>query len=128
MIRMIFKSFFKRFFGLFISMSFVSMLAIGLLIAFGSSLINLNDRYNMFLNEYGYIDEQISTGLEERETLKTLKDNVQGIDTLDIRFSLDTYLKKSESPTEKTLTARIFSYNEEENKVFKRCFEVFEQA
>ena len=101
-------------------MSFVSMLAIGLLIAFGSSLINLKDRYDMFLNEYGYVDEQISTDLEERETLKALKDNVQGIDTLDIRFSLDTYLKKSESPTEKTLTARIFSYNEEENKVFKR--------
>ena len=36
MIRMIFKSFFKRFFGLFISMSFVSMLAIGLLIAIGA--------------------------------------------------------------------------------------------
>lgn len=101
-------------------MSFVSMLAIGLFIAFGSTLINLDNRYDKFLNDYGYVDEQINTELEERETLKALKENVPGIDNLDIRFSLDTYLKKSEAKTEKTLIARIFSYNEEENKVFNR--------
>lgn len=101
-------------------MSFVSMLAIGLLVAFGSTMINLNDRYTMYLKDYGYVDEQISTGIESRDELKALKNEVEGIDNLDIRFSLDTYLKKSESSKEKTLTARIFSYNENENKIFKR--------
>lgn len=101
-------------------MSFVSMLAIGLLVCFGSTIINLDAKYTQYLNEYGQVDEQISTNLYQREELKKLKTNVQGIKNLDVRFSLDTYLKKSEAPGEKTLTARIFSYNEKENEVFKR--------
>ncbi len=120
MIRMLFKSFFKRFLGLFVSMTFVSLLAIGLLVTFGSTLINLDERYTSYLKEYGNVDLQVDTSLASREDLNGVLQAVPGIKKADVRFSLDTYLKKSTSPTEKTLTARIFSYNEPENDIFKR--------
>ena len=52
MLRTMFKPFFKRFVGLFISMVFVSMLSISLLCCFGSVIINLKRTYANFLNEY----------------------------------------------------------------------------
>lgn len=101
-------------------MTFVSMLAIGLLVAFGSSIINLDKQYGQFLNEYGYVDELVSTSLTSREKLKAVQSNVDGIEKLDVRFTLDAYVKKELDGTEGTLTARVFSYNENENELFDR--------
>ena len=65
-----FKPFFKKFIGLFISMSFVSMLAIALLTAFGSTIVNLDKKYTEYLETYGLVDEQLDTSFETREALK----------------------------------------------------------
>ena len=101
-------------------MTFVSLLAIGLLIAFGSTVLNLRERYDDYLYEYGYVDEQITTSLSPRDDLRKIEQNVEGIEKLDIRLTLDAYLKKSREKTEKTLNARMFSYKEDENEIFKR--------
>ena len=61
MIKAMFKPFFKRFFGLFISMVFVSMLAVGLLCCFGSCIVDVQKNYQDFVSEYQDVDEIIST-------------------------------------------------------------------
>ena len=117
MLRTMFKPFFKRFIGLFISMVFVSMLSIGLLCCFGSVIINLKRTYANFLNEYQLVDEQVSTGFVDRENLLSYVKEVEGVKEADARLTLDCYLRK---PDQRTIVSRIFSYNETTNILFKR--------
>ena len=49
MIRTMLKPFLKKFLGLFISMAFVSMLAIGLLTAFASTIYNLKTTFRAYM-------------------------------------------------------------------------------
>lgn len=111
------KPFFKKHLGLFISMVFVSMLSIALLCTFGSTVVNLNRTYSSYLNEYGNIDEQISTNLALRTDMNEAVTGIEEVDAADARISLDTYMKKKDG---RTIVARVFSFNEAENKVFKR--------
>ena len=117
MLKTMFKPFFKRFIGLFISMVFVSMLSIGLLCCFGSVIINLKRTYANFLNEYQLVDEQVSTGFVDRDNLLSYVKEVEGVKEADARLTLDCYLRK---PDQRTIVSRIFSYNETTNILFKR--------
>ena len=117
MIKVMFWPFFKKYFGLFISMVFVSMLAVSLLCCFGSCIVNTRKEYRDFVAEYQDIDELISTGFSSREKLMSVS-SLEEVDKVDARLVVDCYLKKSEE--DKAIVARVFSYNEQTNKIFKR--------
>ena len=117
MIKIMFKSFFKRFFGLFVSMVFVSMLSVGLLCCFGSTIINVKNNYITYVSEYQDMDEQVSTSFASRETLKSVLQDIPEVLVADARLTVDAFIKKEE----KQIVGRIFSYNEKDNKIFKRC-------
>ena len=116
MLSRIFRPFFKRFLGLFISMVFVSMLSVGLLITFATNINNLKSTYSTYLENYGGVDVQAKTSFITREKLNGVKE-VEGIDKADVRLTLDCYLKKNDG---RTITSRIFSFNEQQNELFKR--------
>lgn len=117
MFKVLFKSFFKRYLGLFVSMVFVGALSIALLCTFGSTIANLSNSYKTYLYDYGDVDEQISTRFTTREKILSFKDQVPEVAKADARITLDAYMKKDDG---RTIVARIFSYNEQENQVFKR--------
>ena len=117
MLKVMLKPFFKRYIGLFISMVFVSSLAISLLCTFGSTIVNLNTTYKSYLNTYGDVDEQISTQFTRRSDVTSYISSVEGVEAADARVTLDAFLQK---PDGRTIVSRIFSFNEKENKVFKR--------
>ena len=117
MIKAMFKPFFKRFFGLFISMVFVSMLAVGLLCCFGSTIIGVRNNYQEFVKGYQDIDELISTNFTTREKLLSITE-LEEVEKADARLVVDCYLDKQEA--DRTIVARVFSFNEETNTIFKR--------
>lgn len=116
MLSRMFRTFFKRFFGLFISMTFVSTLSVGLLITFATMITNLKTTYNSYLESNGYVDVQIKTNFVSRGKIEGVKE-LDGVDKADVRLTLDCYLKKNDG---RTITSRIFSFNEEQNELFKR--------
>lgn len=115
MLKVMLKPFFKRFIGLFISMAFVSLLSISLLVTFGSTISNLKRTYANYIDEYGNVDEQITTKITKREKLLSVND-IPEVDKVDVRLSIDAYLKKEQ----RSIVCRLFTYNEEQNKIFKR--------
>ena len=116
MIKTLFKPFFKKHLGLFISMVFVSMLAVGLLCCFGSTIINARDSYQSFIAEYEDVDELVSTNFTTRDKLLSIN-SIEEIDKADARLVVDCFLKKDDQ--ERAIVARVFSYNNENNKIFK---------
>ena len=121
MIRTMFKPFFKRFFGLFISMVFVSMLAVGLLSCFGSCIIDVRNNYKEFVRDYQDVDELVSTEFTTREKLLSITE-LDEVEKADARLVVDCYLRKTKEDgnADKTIVARVFSYNEKTNTIFKR--------
>ena len=121
MLKTMLKPFFKRFFGLFVSMVFVSMLSVALLCCFGSSIVNTKNNYINYVTEYQDMDELVSTQFVRRENLDCLDELTDVIDKYDSRLTVDCYLKRPN----RTLVARVFSYDDDpnsefQNKVFKR--------
>ena len=116
MIKTLFKPFFKKHFGLFVSMVFVSMLAVGLLVCFGSTIINARNSYQNFITEYEDVDELVSTNFITREKLLSVS-SIEEVDKADARLVMDCFLKKEEQ--ERAIVARVFSCNKESNKLFK---------
>ena len=121
MIRTMFKPFFKRFFGLFISMVFVSMLAVALLSCFGSCIIDVRNNYKEFVRDYQNVDELVSTEFTMREKLLSITE-LDEVEKADARLVVDCYLRKTkeDGSADKTIVARVFSYNEKTNTIFKR--------
>ena len=117
MIKTIFWPFFKRFFGLFISMVFVSMLSVGLLCCFGSVMLNLSRTYKDYLNNYGDIDCLYATQYNTRSTLETVAE-LPEVKEIYSRFTLDAYVKRAD----RTILGRIHSYDDtnENSLLFKR--------
>lgn len=116
MIKLYFKPFLKRFIGLFISMTFVSLIAISLLIGFSSSISGLSKDYNSYMEDYGAPSALVTTEFTLKNKTQGLEE-VEGIENYDTRLSIDSYLRKSDG---RVITSRIFSFNEETNKVFRR--------
>lgn len=117
MIRAIFWPFFKRFFGLFVSMVFVSMLSVGLLCCFGSTMLNVSKNYKDYINNYGDIDVLYATKYTLRESLETINE-LEEVEESYSRLTLDAYVKKED----RSILARIFSYDDENahTKLFQR--------
>ena len=116
MIKILFKPFFKKYVGLFISMVFISLLSIALLSAFASTISNLTTTYKNYLEEYGKVDGVFKTALATREELNDLKD-VEGVDEIDFRLTLDSRLLKDDG---RSITSRIITFSETENNIFDR--------
>ena len=116
MIGTMLKPFFKKFFGLFVSMVFVSLLSIGLLCCFGSVVTNLKHTYQNYLENYGMVNEQITTNFMSRNKLVSYTEGIEEIEAVDARLTLDCYLKKED----RTIVARVYSYNEKEDEIFGR--------
>ena len=117
MIKLMLKPFLKRFIGPFISMMVVSMLSIALLSAFASTISNLNSAYRSYLKEYESVDALIKTDFISRSDIENFATEINDVDKIDARLTLDAYLKKSDG---RIITSRIFTFNESENQIFKR--------
>ena len=115
MIKTLFKPFFKKHLGLFISMVFVSLLAVGLLVCFGSTIINARDSYQDFVTEYEDVDELVSTNFTTRNKLLSVS-SLDEIDKAEARLVVDCFLKKNEQ--ERAIVSRVFSYNNENKNIF----------
>ena len=114
MIKTMLKPFFKRFFGLFISMTFVSLLAVGLLCCFGSCIIDTKNKYQAFVASNQNVDELVSTQFTTRNDLMSLVDNIEEVEDADARLTVDCYLRNPNdaSKEERTIVSRVFSYSE----------------
>ena len=116
MIKIMFKPFFKKYLGLFISMVFVSMLSIAMLCAFASTLYNLQGECQRYLTEYENVDVVFKTQFFERSDLDDIS-NVEGVKQVDYRLTLDSRMVNLDG---RVITSRIFTFNENENQIFKR--------
>ena len=116
MIKIMFKPFFKKYVGLFVSMVFVSMLSIAMLCAFASTLFNLQGEYKRYLDEYENVDAVFKTNLITRATLSDIE-TVEGVERVDYRLTLDSRMVNA---SDRILTSRLFTFNENENQIFKR--------
>ena len=116
MFKIMLRPFFKRFIGLFISMVFVSMLSVALLVSFSSAMTNLKSNYTSYKRDYGAVDALITTDFSLKNNLPNIHD-VKGVDQYDTRFTMDCFLKKQDG---RTITSRVFTYDDEYDDVFKR--------
>ena len=116
MIKTMLRPFFKRFIGLFISMVFVSMLSVALLVSFSSAMTNLKTGYQSYKQNYGAVDALVTTNFSSKDNLPGANE-IEGVEAYDTRFSMDCFLKK---PDGRTITSRIFTYDEQNDTVFKR--------
>ena len=116
MIKAMLRPIFKRFWGLFVSMAFVSMLSIGLLISFASTISNLRATYRSYLSTSQNVDAQITTSFTLKTFLEDIKE-VEGVKNVDKRLAIDTILEKNDG---RKITSRIYSFNEETDVIFKR--------
>ena len=114
MIKAMLKPFFRKFFGLFISMVFVSMLSVGLLTCFGSCILNVRNNYQEFVTTCQDMDEQITTSFTNRENLVNAVKSVEGVEVVEARLTIDCYLYKDN----RTIVSRVFAYDEKETKIF----------
>ncbi len=117
MIRILFKTFFKRFFGLFIAMIFISMLSISLLSGFGSTILNLEKQFKAYLADYEDVDVSAKTKIESREKLTELLNSTNGVEAYDFRLTIDAKMKLD---NDRIITARFYTFNENEDTLFKR--------
>lgn len=116
MIRTMLKPFLKKFLGLFISMVFVSMLSIGLLCAFGSSIINLENTLKTYIKENGNVNAFASIDFTNTADMADITD-VEGVKSVEFRLTMDAFVKKSDG---RTITARIFSTRDGYDSIMKR--------
>ena len=119
MIKKMIGPLFKRFWGLFIAMSFVGMLALGLLMAFTNSYVNLNQTYPRYFNEYAAPSVTIDTNFHNvGDELEYIR-KVNGVKKAEPRMTLDCYLKREDG---RQITTRIFTYreNSEVAKLYER--------
>lgn len=111
MIRSMLKPFMKKFVGLFISMVFVSTLSIGLLTAFVSTILNVQNAFKKYLTDYEDVNVVADISLAKREDLTDI-DIVDGVNTVEFRLVFNMFIKKSDN---RTLTTRISTFRDEAN-------------
>jgi ABC-type antimicrobial peptide transport system permease subunit len=116
MIRLLLRSYIKRFISIFLALIFIGGLSAGIFNAFLSAKEHLTNDPGRFFNDYGYIDEQISLTLDEREEYMDLY-NVEGVSSIDMRLSFGVHLQKNNG---KTINSRIVTYSNSENEIMKR--------
>ncbi|MBQ7243947.1 MAG: ABC transporter permease [Bacilli bacterium] len=117
MVRKLLWPLFKRFKGLFFSMCFSGMLALGLLIAFTNSYLNLTLTYPKYFDEYGSPTVLVDT--DYRDASAELADirGLDGVEAAEARLSFDCHLRRQD---EREVTSRLFTYSVESplNKLY----------
>lgn len=116
MIRLLLGSYIKRFFSIFITLIFISGLSAGVFNAFLSAKDHLSQDPIRFFQEYGYVDEQVSLVLDEREEYADLRD-IEGVAAVDMRLSFDVHLLKEDG---RTINSRIITYSDSDDEIMKR--------
>lgn len=116
MIRLLLRSYIKRFLSIFLALIFISGLSAGIFNAFLSSKEHLSNDPSRFFNQYGYIDEQISLALDEKEEYMDLYD-IEGVSSIDMRLSFDVHLEKNDG---RTINSKILTYSNNDNEIMKR--------
>lgn len=116
MIRLLLRSYVKRFISIFIALVFIGGLSAGIFNAFLSAKEHLANDPSRFFNEYGYVDEQISLVLDERDEYMDLY-NLEGVSSIDMRLSFNVHLKKDDG---RTINSRIITYNNSDNEIMRR--------
>lgn len=116
MLGMMLKPFFKKFIGIFFSMSFVATLAIGLLVSFASSNYNLRTTFKSYLEDYEDVDSVVSYNFAEKETTADVV-NVEGVDSVEYRVATDLYLQKENG---RTITSRVLTFKDDGTSLFNR--------
>lgn len=99
----------KKFKGLFISMAFVSMISIALLIGFTNTLLNLSKTYDDFVEKYDAPSVVVTTNFHENEEDEATVKDVEGVNIVDHRLTINTYMKKNDG---RVITSRIFTYKD----------------
>ena len=115
MIRTMLKPFLKKFIGLFISMVFVSSLAIGLFCSFSSTISNLQKTFGTYIDDYGKINAVANINFSEKSQFADIT-SVDGVKAVEYRLTMDAFLKKSNG---RTITARLFTFKEDDT-ILKR--------
>ena len=116
MIGTMLKPFFKKFAGLFVSMVFVSMLSIGLLTAFASTIYNLRTTFKQYLADYNDVDAVVTIPFTERATFDDIE-SVPGVEAVEYRVTMDSFLYKL---TGRTITSRISTFKDDNSSLFGR--------
>ena len=116
MVRLLLRSYIKRFISVFLSLIFISGLSAGIFSAFLSAKGHLSEDPSRFFSEYGYINEQVSIVLDEREEYMDLY-SLEGVMAIDMRLSFDVHLKKEDG---RTINSRIITYTNDESEIMKR--------
>ncbi len=119
MIRTMLKPVLKKYFGLFISMAFVSMLSIGLLSSFVSTILNLKETFQTYIRENGNISAVASLGLTKIEDIGDIAAAVDEVESVEYRLSIDAFLKKEDG---RTITVRLFTMKDDDSSVVKRYY------
>lgn len=115
MIRLLLRSYIKRFISIFIALIVIGGVSAGIFNAFLSAKEHLVNDPSRFFNEYGYIDEQISLTLDEREEYMDLYD-IEGIASIDMRLSLDVHLQKDDG---RIINSRVVTYSNSVSEIMK---------
>ena len=121
MIKIMLKPFIKKYLGLFISMVLVSTLSIALLISFSSSVSNLRNDFQKYLDEYENIDGVAKMGITKKSDIAVDDKSgiyaLESVDKVEFRLTLDAYLLKDNG---RRITARLFTYDDEAPHLFDR--------
>ena len=116
MISYLFKPFFKRFLGLFLSMVFVSSLSISLLVSFASTISNMKKTCKEYLAENQDLSAITKIEITDKDKLSNIS-NVEGVEKAEYRLTLDAFMHKDDG---KNIAMRIFSYDENDGSIFNR--------
>lgn len=116
MIRLLLRSYIKRFISIFLALIIIGGVSSGLFNAFLSAKDHLLNDPNHYFKEYGYIDEQINIAVDEKDDYMGLYD-IEGVASIDMRLSLDVHLEKDDG---RTINTRIITYNGNDTEIMKR--------
>ena len=118
--RMIFP-FLKKHFGYFISMILVSLFSITLLSSLTSSIYDLRSSFDKYKEDYKTMDVMISTDSFSKN--KVDLENIDGIDEVTYRYTIDTYLGYIKKSEERIIYSRIYTYTDSDSLIKRYTYE-----
>ena len=110
MIKAYLKPLLKRFIGLFISMSIVTLMAISLMVCFLTSLSNLGEEFDSYRAEYGSFDGVVDTSLASRADLEKME-GLPEIEKVETRLVAYANVVKADG---RIITCRVLTHKEED--------------
>ncbi len=121
MIKRMILPFLKKHFGYFISMILVSTFSITLLSSLASSIYDLSSSFTRYKDEYKTMDVMISTNTFYKNDLDL--SDIEGIDKLTYRYTIDTYLGYEDTDDERIIYSRIYTYSDNDELIKRYSYE-----